>query len=184
MNYWSFLRQSPKSLPVRALLLLAAAGVLVTPSPVWGQMFKCSTGGKTYYQDGPCGRGAAQKDMAPRDAMVSKSPKSSPQVVMPPPIRKAPIWEEAEREAFAADCGRREGKRRTREYTRKHGARLPVETEEQWVRESSKPCECLLASVSTRWSYQHFEKDRERLEPMLRAALPECFSQPAISGVK
>jgi hypothetical protein len=158
----------------RIIGVVFAAAVLAAAAPVQAQVYRCTVGGKTIYQEQPCAGGAPQKEIAPRRAEpAAQAAKTTAK--LPPPNPKLLPWNDAERDVFLAGCTTRGTKQRMNDYSRKHGARLPPEVAEKVADSQRKPCNCLFQKASVRWSLVQYQEGRERFEPLLRSASPECF---------
>ena len=159
---------------MRIIGAVCAAAVFAAAVPAHAQVYRCTVGGKTIYQEQPCAGGAAQKEIAPKRAELA-SPAAKTAAKLPPPNPKLLPWNDTERNAFLAGCTTRGTKQRMNDYSRKHGARLPPEDEEKLADSQRKPCVCLFQKASVRWSLVQYQEGRGRLEPLLKSASPECF---------
>jgi hypothetical protein len=159
---------------MRIIGVVLAAAAFAAAAPAQAQVYRCTVGGKTVYQEQPCAGGAAQKEIAPKRA--EPAPQAAKAAAkLPPPNPKLLPWNDTERDAFLASCATRGTKQRMNDYSRKHGARLPPEAEEKVADSQRKPCNCLFQKASARWSLVEYVEKRDRFEPLLRSASPECF---------
>ena len=160
-----------------ALQALASAFLCLAAGAAQAQAYKCtSAAGKTYYQDQPCPGVKVQKDLAPKRADKEVAAGRGPRP-LPPPPKKGTVkpWAPDDVASYISSCIGSSGQQKMSDFARKHGARLPAETQEKWTREMAVPCHCLQGKAAARWSYETFMADRDGLEPRLKTASPDCF---------
>ena len=110
------MKRGPSTPPraIKSLLPLALAVALWAPLSGWAALYKCSVGGKTVYQERPCGHEQGTQSVlpgaAPRAQPAAPAPAPSAVPALPsasaPAASRAPLSdaerEEAARRAFAA----------------------------------------------------------------------------------